>query len=90
MKDFLAGEHRLLDLPEGSRVTDAVCLLRASGPAPEVLWGSIAIAVNRQYAGRQTMLQEGDELALLPPVSGGAPDVAPSPGVAALWSFDAR
>jgi molybdopterin converting factor small subunit len=31
----------------------------------------IAFAVNRQYVPAQTELHEGDELALIPPVSGG-------------------
>ena len=31
----------------------------------------MAVAVNREYAGKATVLREGDEVALLPPVSGG-------------------
>ncbi len=37
------------------------------------IWSSIAVAVNREYAHRSRVLADGDELALLPPVSGGAP-----------------
>ena len=29
------------------------------------------LAVNRDYAGRQVVLEDGDELACIPPVSGG-------------------
>jgi molybdopterin synthase catalytic subunit len=36
------------------------------------LAASIAMSVNREYAGPQVKLKEGDEVALLPPVSGGA------------------
>jgi len=35
-------------------------------------WDSIAVAVNREYARLDTVLREGDEVALLPPVSGGS------------------
>ncbi len=35
------------------------------------VWGSLAVAVNQEYAGRERLLAEGDEVALLPPVSGG-------------------
>jgi molybdopterin synthase catalytic subunit len=37
------------------------------------IWASIAVAVNREYVDRSRQLAEGDELALLPPVSGGSP-----------------
>jgi len=32
---------------------------------------SLAVAVNRSYAGFDTVLQDGDEVAFIPPVSGG-------------------
>jgi len=35
------------------------------------LWQSLAVAVNREYAAARVVLREGDEVALLPPVSGG-------------------
>jgi len=38
------------------------------------LWSSLAVAVNREYVTAAHPLSDGDEVALLPPVSGGAPD----------------
>src|SRR5579863_391154 len=38
---------------------------------------SVAISINQQYAHRQDRLRPGDEVALLPPVSGGAPSDSP-------------
>jgi molybdopterin synthase catalytic subunit len=35
--------------------------------------GTMLLAVNHDFAGSNRVLQEGDEVALLPPVSGGAP-----------------
>lgn len=37
----------------------------------ERLWRSLAVAVNREYASPDAALGDGDEVALLPPVSGG-------------------
>jgi molybdopterin synthase catalytic subunit len=40
-------------------------------PQQPNLWPSLAVAVNQSYAGRGCLLCDGDEVALLPPVSGG-------------------
>ena len=40
--------------------------------APDGGHARVAYAVNREYASRGTVLRDGDELALIPPVSGGA------------------
>ena len=38
----------------------------------ERMWRSLAVAVNREYSSLVEVLCEGDEVALLPPVSGGS------------------
>jgi molybdopterin synthase catalytic subunit len=58
-----------LELPDGANAGDAVrALADVIGDCPVVL------AVNRVYAGSEQVLSEGDEVALIPPVSGGAED----------------
>ena len=57
-----------LELPEGARVADA---LRELDDLADGL--PLVMAVNREYAGDDHVLAPGDELALIPPVSGGAP-----------------
>ena len=55
-----------LDLPEGARVRDAIERLDAlAGGLPLVM------SINRDYADADSELRAGDELALIPPVSGG-------------------
>ena len=62
-----AGTGQLtLELPEGARVRDAVAQLEdVAGGMP------LLHAVNREYAPDHQVLDDGDELALIPPVSGG-------------------
>ncbi len=73
LKDFSGSERESLELGDGSTVADTVRLLRArASNGSDVLWSSSAVAVNREYADAATVLKDGDELALLPPVSGGA------------------
>ena len=60
-----------LSLPEGSRLADALAVLAREYPALAPLWPQLAVAVNGRLARPETPLEEGAELALLPPVSGG-------------------
>jgi molybdopterin converting factor small subunit len=45
--------------------------LRGPGQTAGSVWDSIAVAVNQEYARAGDVLKDGDEVALLPPVSGG-------------------
>lgn len=65
LKDFLP-ESSTVELPEGSRISDL--LARYEHEA----FRSAAVAVNQEYVKPDYALREGDEVALLPPVSGGA------------------
>lgn len=67
-----AGRSRLvLELPDGSRVADAIRAVRQACPDLEPLWPHLAVAVDGRLAPGDAPLVEGGELALLPPVSGG-------------------
>jgi molybdopterin synthase catalytic subunit len=62
----------VLDLPPGSSVTDAASALQQKIPAIGAVLDRAAFAVNQSYVDRGTVLKDGDELALIPPVSGGS------------------
>ncbi len=74
LRELAGGPSVELSLPEGATVSDALRALGEVGelgPALERL--PVVMAVNRDYAAASTTLHAGDELALIPPVSGGAP-----------------
>jgi molybdopterin converting factor subunit 1 len=72
LKDVFGGEGETVELADGANVGDLlrVCGGRWTGSAG--LWDSIAVAVNQEYARADGVLREGDVVAFLPPVSGGA------------------
>jgi molybdopterin synthase catalytic subunit len=72
-----AGQDRIaLELDAGATVDDALAALgRDPGLAELLDRMAVAMAVNRDYASGDTELHPGDELALIPPVSGGAATV---------------
>src|SRR5665213_2922156 len=67
LRERAGADHVQLELPEGARVCDALDEMAGlTGGLPVVM------AVNREYADGEQPLGPGDELALIPPVSGGA------------------
>ena len=67
-----AGTSELvIHLRPGATVADAAETLVEKFPDLGPLLSRVAFAVNQNYARRETALSEGDELALIPPVSGG-------------------
>jgi molybdopterin converting factor subunit 1 len=68
----LAGASELArELPEGSSARDAWNALAVEFPQMADYTRSISCAVNEDYARLSAALKEGDEVAFLPPVSGG-------------------
>jgi MoaE-MoaD fusion protein len=62
-----------LELPANATAADALSHVAKRFPAIANLIPQAAIAVNLDYARPTHPLREGDELALIPPVSGGCP-----------------
>lgn len=73
LRERAGSEEVELELGEVATVADALAALRERPSLAELLDRMpVAIAVNRDYADSGTELLAGDELALIPPVSGGA------------------
>jgi MoaE-MoaD fusion protein len=65
-----------IELPEGATVGDAFERLAAAPGLGELVERMpLRMAVNREYASNATAIAAGDELALIPPISGGAPRI---------------
>src|SRR5438309_10595998 len=76
LKDCLS--EASLELPDETSVGDLVTLLGERSRAQPVivqLLGRIAVSVNAEYAQSGRILQEGDLVGLLPPVSGGSDEL---------------
>jgi molybdopterin synthase catalytic subunit len=72
LKEMLSSASQTLDLPAGSTVDAVLEHYRELLPQQPKLWSTLAIAVNQSYAVKGCLLRDGDEVALLPPVSGGS------------------
>ena len=72
LKDIFGRGEEALELSSGATTADLLDHYRQLAPAQGNLFQSLALAVNQQYAPSSQALHEGDEVAILPPVSGGA------------------
>ena len=67
-----AGHSRFqLELPEGSTVSDLTDKVRQYFPQMAPPGVKMVVAVNTEYGDPETVLHEGDDVCLIPPVSGG-------------------
>lgn len=60
-----------LELPEGATVADLIAEVRRRFPMLAPAGIKIVVAVNADYAGPEVVLRQGDDVCLIPPVSGG-------------------
>lgn len=67
----IAGPELQLEVPGGATANDAWAALIARHPDLKPYAASISCAVNEEYARMTSALHEGDDVAFLPPVSGG-------------------
>jgi molybdopterin synthase catalytic subunit/molybdopterin converting factor small subunit len=81
LKEWLKPDAATVELPDGATVGALLERLRAKfrGIAPQDSLRGIAVSVNAEYAPAAHILRDGDEVGLLPPVSGGTARAANPP-----------
>jgi molybdopterin converting factor subunit 1 len=77
LKDIVGRASEDAELPAGASLGEALASYRARFPRMEEIAGTLLAARNREFADFSTRLDEGDEIAFLPPVSGGCCDADP-------------
>jgi molybdopterin synthase catalytic subunit len=73
LKDIVGASAAEADLPEGADLRAVFDHYADLHPRLRGLAASIVLARNQEFADLSTRITEGDEIAFLPPVSGGAP-----------------
>ncbi len=76
LKDLVGRSSETLDLADGARVEAVLQHYSRQAPRFAGMQNSLALSVNQEYASADAILRAGDEVGLLPPVSGGSPDSA--------------
>lgn len=72
LRDLVGRGEDALELAEGASIADVLAHYQSTHPRLENFRPSLAIALNQEYAEVSAQLHPGDEVALLPPVSGGS------------------
>jgi len=77
VKEMAGKSQEELNLPDGALIRDVLQHYEDRLPQLKGLRSSLAVAVNQQYASPDAVLKPDDEIAVLPPVSGGTEGDAP-------------
>ena len=72
LKEVAGRADDLVELPEGALISDLLEKCGSAAPKLKQFFPVIAIALNQEYASAQSILRDQDEVALIPPVSGGS------------------
>lgn len=70
-KDLAGFEETRIEVPADSNSDTVFDYLKATNPLFERWKPSLRIAINMEYADSAKLLRDGDEVAVIPPVSGG-------------------
>ncbi|HXE74608.1 MAG TPA: molybdopterin converting factor subunit 1 [Candidatus Xenobia bacterium] len=73
LRELVGASEESVELPAGASVADLISHYQERVPRLRQFRPSLAVAVNQEYADAAAALRSGDEVAFLPPVSGGSP-----------------
>jgi molybdopterin converting factor subunit 1 len=79
LQDIIGRREESLEVQPETSLSDLMAQYAERFPKFKPMAGSIACSVNREYAQSSVVLQDGDEVGLLPPVSGGLGALPKSP-----------
>jgi MoaE-MoaD fusion protein len=79
LKELVGRSSETIELPEGAKVEAVLRHYSRQAPRFEAMLPALALSVNQEYCRADWVLRPGDEVALLPPVSGGAPESGAAP-----------
>lgn len=71
LKDKFKKESDLLEFSRAPRVADIFARLFPEDSEREKMQSFLRVAVNEEYASKETELHEGDDVVFIPPVAGG-------------------
>ena len=72
LRDLAGAGDVVVDVPPGASVQDVWRAVAAAHRGLETFGGAVSCAVNAEFAKMTTAVDDGDDVAFLPPVSGGA------------------
>jgi molybdopterin synthase catalytic subunit len=71
LRDIAGREREVVQVPSGTSLSDLYAEIQQRMPKLQDFRNAVALAVNYEYSDGTAVLQENDEVAMIPPVSGG-------------------
>jgi MoaE-MoaD fusion protein len=88
LRDLAGREREVVQLSHGARLSDLYAELQQRIPKLQDFRNAIALSVNYEYSDGAAVLQDNDEVALIPPVSGGKVDEGSTAEISLPLIFD--
>src|SRR5664279_2853777 len=88
LKEIAGRDEEPVEVADDASVGKLLAALQQRIPQLQQFRHAIAVAVNYEYSSSETQLRDGDEVALIPPVSGGAPEASVSRELAGMQATE--